>query len=204
MRAQEGHQLSAFQLEGAWESDAALRLVLYRLISTYPSTKTSLSPQELDSRLSTFSQIVKNQVRPISNSISEPSINPEPKLIQYDYFGKRVDKLILHQGWKDLTAFSFQHGIVGEAYPKQYQSKWLQGDSDSAGGRDRLGSLARVLSFSKNYIFAPDSHVNLCPTSMQDGLVRTLELYGNEEQKQRYLERLLSRDPNQGWTAGQW
>jgi len=204
MRAEEGHQLTPFELQSAWEEDPALRLCIYRMALTYPSQSTSLTPVELNQRLSSFASKIVDEIRPISVLLHDPAIDPTPKLIQYDFFGKKVDKLITHQGWKDMTAFTFKEGLIGEAYPSQGQEKWLKAENGNAGGRDQLGSHSRFYQLSRLYLYSQDSHVNLCPTSMQDGLIRTLELAGTKQQKERYLPKLLSRDPKLGWTAGQW
>lgn len=39
---------------------------------------------------------------------------------------------------------------------------------------------------------------------MTDGCARVMELAGSEEMKRDILPRLLSRDPKQAFTAGQW
>ena len=39
---------------------------------------------------------------------------------------------------------------------------------------------------------------------MADGAARLLELYGSPELKERALPRLLTRNPKEFWTSGQW
>ena len=63
---------------------------------------------------------------------------------------------------------------------------------------------ARLYAFSRTYLFSPDSRVNVCPTSMQDGAVRVLELYGTPAQRSTYIPRLLAREQENVWVAGQW
>lgn len=49
----------------------------------------------------------------------------------------------------------------------------------------------------------PEGRYVGCPLSMSDGAARLLELYGTEEMKKKIIPRLISRDPELAWTAGQ-
>lgn len=39
---------------------------------------------------------------------------------------------------------------------------------------------------------------------MTDGAARLIELWGDEEDRKGPLRHLLSRDPKEFWTSGQW
>lgn len=49
-----------------------------------------------------------------------------------------------------------------------------------------------------------DTQEVFCPSSMTDGTARIIELLGNEELKRDIFPRLISRDPEIAFTAGQW
>eukprot|EP01119_Soliformovum_irregulare_P016668 TRINITY_DN4863_c0_g1_i2.p1 TRINITY_DN4863_c0_g1~~TRINITY_DN4863_c0_g1_i2.p1 ORF type:complete len:487 (+),score=136.83 TRINITY_DN4863_c0_g1_i2:336-1796(+) len=70
--------------------------------------------------------------------------------------------------------------------------------------RDKYGPYARLYQHVKLYLFNPSSAIYSCPLAMTDGAARLIELFGDESDKQEYLPHLLSRDPQQFWTSGQW
>jgi len=53
-------------------------------------------------------------------------------------------------------------------------------------------------------VLGPSLDVYACPLAMTDGAARTLLASGNKELIERYVPRLLSRDPATMWTSGQW
>jgi hypothetical protein len=59
---------------------------------------------------------------------------------------------------------------------------------------------------SKIYLFAPSSAVFQCPLSMADGAARLLELYGSKQElaSGSPYSHLISRNPKEMWTSGQW
>ncbi|MEK6773925.1 MAG: acyl-CoA dehydrogenase family protein [Bdellovibrionota bacterium] len=115
----------------------------------------------------------------------EAEANP-PKLIQYDAWGKRIDKIEVTRAWQDLNAFSAIHGIVASAYERKYSE------------------FSRIYQMTLLYLFHPSSAIASCPLAMTDGAARAIELYGDEDMKKRAFKHLTSRDPNQFWTSGQW
>ncbi|KAF8680344.1 Acyl-CoA dehydrogenase, C-terminal domain [Rhizoctonia solani] len=110
-----------------------------------------------------------------------------PTLIQYDHFGQRIDQLKTSEGWRQLKQVATKEGMVSIAYD-----------------RANHGSLARILMFIKTCLWAGDSHGVTCPLAMTDGAARVLELIGTCHMKEWLLPRLLSRDPQLAYTAGQW
>ncbi|KDN40016.1 acyl-CoA dehydrogenase/oxidase C-terminal, partial [Tilletiaria anomala UBC 951] len=198
MKVEQGFQQRPFDLGDPWSRDPAFRAVVRRLLAPAPP---ALSAQHISQRLSAFSLRVATQARPWSH----PGRCADPVLVNCDNWGRRIDRLETSEGWRRLTQWSVSNGLIGEAYGPKGQEQYLcRKEYDSAGGREALGGYARLYAFARTYLFAPDSRVNVCPTSMQDGAVRTLELYGTDEQQATYLPRLLSRDVETVWIAGQW
>lgn len=111
--------------------------------------------------------------------------NP-PRHVPYDPWGRRVDRIETTWGWQALRRVAAEEGIVAVAYARQ-EGPW-----------SRLHQLIRL------YLYHPSSAMASCPLAMSDGTARVLELHGDESQKQHYLAHLLSRNPEEFWTSGQW
>lgn len=110
----------------------------------------------------------------------------EPRLVSWDPWGERVERVELTAVWKEAERLAAEKGIVATAYEGKY------------GRFDRLVQIVRA------YLFHPSTDVFTCPLAMTDGAVRTLLKSGNEALIARALPHLLSRDPATFWTSGQW
>ncbi|EJT97266.1 acyl-CoA dehydrogenase/oxidase C-terminal [Dacryopinax primogenitus] len=110
----------------------------------------------------------------------------EPRLVQYDHYGRRVDRLETSEGWRKLKDIAAEEGIVGIAFERQ------------------TGEYARVHQFAKIYLWVGDSRVVGCPMSMTDGAARVIEKYGTPLMKSSILPLLTTRDTTHAWTAGQF
>lgn len=110
----------------------------------------------------------------------------EPVLTRWDPWGQRIDKIDLTPLWRRAARLSAEFGLVGEAYER------------------RWGALSRSLQFGLVYLFHPSSDVYTCPLAMTDGAARTLLDSGNRPLIDRAVGHLISRDPEQAWTSGQW
>ena len=109
-----------------------------------------------------------------------------PQHIPYDAWGKRIDEIKVSKAWKELDRISAEEKLVSIGYERQ------------------LGAFSRIHQFAKIYLFHPSSAIYTCPLAMTDGAARTIELYGNDDLKLRALPHLISSDPRQFWTSGQW
>jgi alkylation response protein AidB-like acyl-CoA dehydrogenase len=110
----------------------------------------------------------------------------EPKVIAWDAWGHRVDRIEVSSLWKEAARIAAERGVVGSAYERKF------------------GEHSRVLQFSLAYLLEPSWHVYSCPLAMTDGAARTLVASGNAALVERAVPRLTSRDPNKAWTSGQW
>jgi len=109
-----------------------------------------------------------------------------PQHIPYDPWGKRIDHIDVSDAWKQLDKISAEEKLVATGYERKH------------------GAFSRTHQFAKIYLFHPSSAIYTCPLAMTDGAARVLELYGDENLKQTALQHLLSSDPEQFWTSGQW
>lgn len=110
----------------------------------------------------------------------------EPTLTQWDAWGNRVDRIELTPLWRLAERIAAEHGVVATAYEQRH------------------GSLSRVHQCALAYLFTPSTDIYSCPLAMTDGAARTLLGSGNQELIDRAVPHLITRDPQEFWTAGQW
>jgi alkylation response protein AidB-like acyl-CoA dehydrogenase len=111
--------------------------------------------------------------------------NP-PRHVPYDPWGRRIDRIEVSDAWRELERISVEEGIVATAYERRH------------------GPWSRIHQFARLYLYGPSSAIYTCPLAMTDGATRVLELYGDDWLRQNTLPRLISRDPKEFWTSGQW
>lgn len=109
-----------------------------------------------------------------------------PRHVPFDAWGKRVDEIVVSDGWKGLDRISAEERLIETGYAR------------------REGALSRVHQFARHLLFAPSSAYYYCPLAMTDGAARAIELYGDEEMKRGPFRHLTSADPAKFWTSGQW
>jgi alkylation response protein AidB-like acyl-CoA dehydrogenase len=110
----------------------------------------------------------------------------EPSLVQWDAWGRRVDRIEVSPLWKEAARIAAEQGVVATAYERAH------------------GELSRVHQFALAYLFDPSTDVYTCPLAMTDGAAKTLLVHRNRELVERAVPRLTSRDPARAWTSGQW
>lgn len=110
----------------------------------------------------------------------------EPKLVQWDAWGKRVDRIEITPLWHEAKRIAAEEGVVATAYEK------------------KSGALSRVHQFALVYLFDASSDVYTCPLAMTDGAAKTLTVHADKALLERAVSRLTSRDPARAWTSGQW
>ncbi|MBX3181123.1 MAG: acyl-CoA dehydrogenase family protein [Polyangiaceae bacterium] len=110
----------------------------------------------------------------------------EPALTQWDPWGNRVDQVEVSAAWREYARVAAEQGLVSIAYEREH------------------GGDSRLVQFASVYLFAPSTQTYSCPLAMTDGAARTLELMAEPALKGRVLPHLISRDPDQAWTSGQW
>jgi acyl-CoA dehydrogenase len=110
----------------------------------------------------------------------------EPRLLQWDAWGNRVDEIELSPLWRRAERLAAEFGLVASGYEAEH------------------GALARTVQFALVHLFHPSTDVYSCPLAMTDGAARTLLDSGNRELIERAVPHLTSRDPAEFWTSGQW
>jgi alkylation response protein AidB-like acyl-CoA dehydrogenase len=110
----------------------------------------------------------------------------EPRLVQWDAWGNRVDRIELTPLWQRAERIAAERGVVAAAYERAH------------------GEFSRLHQFALAYLFTPSTDIYSCPLAMTDGAARALLEAGNHELIDRAVPRLTSRDPATFWTSGQW
>jgi alkylation response protein AidB-like acyl-CoA dehydrogenase len=110
----------------------------------------------------------------------------EPRLVQYDAWGNRIDRVELTRFWERAPEIAARHGLVSLGYDRTF------------------GAHARVHQFALVYLFTAASEFYSCPLAMTDGAARCLLDSGNRKLIDRAVPRLTSRNPAEFWTSGQW
>jgi alkylation response protein AidB-like acyl-CoA dehydrogenase len=110
----------------------------------------------------------------------------EPVLTQWDAWGQRIDKIEVSPLWREAQVLAAKLGMV------------------AAGYEARFAGYARTHQFAICHVIGPSLDIYGCPLAMTDGAARTLLASGNQALIERYVSRLVSRDPAVMWTSGQW
>ncbi|HET7844547.1 MAG TPA: acyl-CoA dehydrogenase family protein [Xanthomonadales bacterium] len=170
-----GFTQSPPELENQYRGDRVLRSLLRRALA--PEVLAAIEP-ELDE----VGERAAREWWPAQVAAHRD----EPRLVQFDAWGNRVDRVELTAFWRQGPALAARYGLVAAGYDP------------------RFGGAARLHQFALVYLFTPSSEFYSCPLAMTDGAARALIDSGNERLRERALPHLLSRDPAQFWTSGQW
>ncbi|MBX9792220.1 MAG: acyl-CoA dehydrogenase family protein [Pirellulales bacterium] len=163
------------QLGNQYLADSALRRVLGRKLPAEAAAA-------VETDLERFGQRVVEDIAQWGDDASAH----EPRLVQFDPWGRRIDRIDVARGWTELDRISAEEGLVAIGYERTH------------------GPAARLHQFAKLYLFGPASATYTCPLAMTDGAARLIEVLGDDELKRGALARLTSRDPEKFWTSGQW
>ncbi|PRP74225.1 acyl-CoA dehydrogenase [Planoprotostelium fungivorum] len=163
------------ELGNQFTEDTQLQAILSRLIPE--KTLNEITPD-----LTRLGERVLGDILQFGREAEEQP----PQLRHHDVWGNRIDQIQVSHGWKELNRISAEEGLVSIPFEKQQ------------------GPYSRLYQMSKLYLFGPSCAVYTCPLSMTDGAARLIEVFGDQQQKEKYLNRLTSRDPQTFWTSGQW
>lgn len=118
--------------------------------------------------------------------LSDAAEAQPPTLQQYDPWGRRVDRIHTSPAWGALKAYAATHGIVATGY------------------RDDLGPHHRVVQAALLHLFSASSAIYSCPLAMTDAAARVLLDSAEPALRDALVPKLLSTDPEQFITSGQW
>ncbi len=163
------------QLPNQYETDYALRSWLQWILPAGMLAEIESDLRELGER--------------VVGDIMEMGLDAQsnlPRLVNFDPWGRRIDRLQLAHGWQQLHDVAAEQGLVAIGYERNY------------------GPWSRIYQFAKLYLFHPSSAIYTCPLAMTDGAARLIEVHGDNYLRQGAYRHLTSRDPKEFWTSGQW
>lgn len=163
------------RLHNQWDDDAALRGVVARL------TPAELY-EEWEPGLRSLGERVVGEVFALGDEAERLA----PELVQFDAWGRRIDRIRTVPAWQRLHGIAAQEGLLALPYERP-DGVW-----------SRLHQWARI------HLFHPGSAVVTCPLAMTDGAAKILAREGPKELAERLVPHLTSRDPESLWTSGQW
>jgi acyl-CoA dehydrogenase len=165
------------RLRDEWQDDTALQALLGRILPE--DVRRDVTPS-----LAEMGQLAANEMYELHTAMDTPA--NEPRLVAFDAWGNRVDRIETAPPWQRLAAISAEKGVVATGYERAH------------------GEWSRVHQFALAYLYSPSSALYSCPLAMTDGAAKTLLVHGDRELVERALPRLTSRDPATAWTSGQW
>ncbi|KAL8276877.1 hypothetical protein RQP46_010705 [Phenoliferia psychrophenolica] len=175
MHIQDGFQQTPYSLPPAWDSELTLKALLRRQLP--PAMYAAL-----DVELKAFQVRLAGPLRKLA-ALADTT---EPSVTQFDQWGRRVDILHTSEGWRTIKDEFAAEGMVATIMER------------------KQGEYSRTFGFTKGFLWGPDSRMVGCPYSMTEGCARVLELAGTASMKRDVLPRLMTRDPKEAWTSGQW
>ena len=105
-------------------------------------------------------------------------------------WGERVDEVVYPEAWRKLAAAAASLGCA--AMPYEESAIRIAGPG------------VRVVHAALGYLFQPGAATYYCPVAMTDAAARVLADFGPDDLRRSWFGHLVSRDPGQAWTAGQW
>src|ERR687887_1850718 len=162
-------------LRNTYRSDVVLHEHLQRLLP--PEVRAAVEPE--------LERMGEAAAGELARLAEEAEASP-PRLVQYDPWGRRVDRIRLSPAWNELHAAQARAGLC--AWPYEH----------------RHGAHDRVVQHALLHLYAPSSAVYTCHVAMTDAAARVLEDHAPGELRDRVVPRLPSRAPGGGWTPGQW
>ncbi len=170
-----GFQQDGPVLGNQYDDDALLRSCLRRLL---PAAVL----QAIEPDLARFGARVVGDLQAMAVQAEEQP----PRLVQYDAWGRRCDRIVLAPGWQALERAAAEEGLVAIGYERRY------------------GEWSRLYQFAKLYLYVPASAIHACPLAMTDGAARLLEVHADAALRGTLLPHLVTRDPAAFWSSGQW
>lgn len=119
-------------------------------------------------------------------ALGEAAEADPPRHVPFDAWGRRIDRIETSDAWRALGRFAAEEGLVAIPYERAH------------------GALSRIDQFVRLYLFGPSSATYSCPLAMSDGAARVLESCTGDAPLRAAFAHLVSRDPSQAWTSGQW
>lgn len=163
------------RLPNLYRSDTLLRRYLERVLP--PEVRAEIEPELDDMGALAAGELWELALR---------CLRDEPVHMPFDAWGRRIDEVRVNELWRRCARIAAERGLVAIPYERRH------------------GPWSRVHQMALVYLFDRSSQTYTCPLAMSDGCARTLETLAAPELRDAVFPRLVSRDPERAWTAGQW
>ncbi len=163
------------ELGNQYEEDRLLRSYLRRALPA--DVRAAIEPQLQDMGARAGGELYSEQLADRLN---------EPRLVQWDAWGNRIDRIEVTPLWRKAERIAAEAGVIAAAYERRH------------------GAYSRVHQFALAYLFTPSTDIYSCPLAMTDGAATALLAARNDSLVARAVPHLTSRDPAAFWTSGQW
>ena len=164
------------RLPDAWSSDETLRESIEFHVGDdlWPAADAYLAP--------IGRQVTSERVLALGMQAEQEP----PRLTHFSTWGQRVDEIATSPAYTELGRIGVEIGVTSIPYE---ESEFKEN--------------ARSLWAGVLLLWGPSSALYSCPIAMTDAAARTLLQYGGSDELS-VVERLITRDPAQAWTSGQW
>ena len=167
-------------LPDPYTSDPALRANLDRMLG--PDRHALAAP-----RLAALAADVVGALRAAHR---DAEAHP-PTLVQFDGWGRRVDRIETASGWDDQRRAAAVHGLVAITHLPD--------------ARESFGAGTRVVQHALLHLYGPESATFTCPVAMSDGAAALLSRPEVDPAvRDEWLPALTATDPGTAITSGQW
>jgi len=167
-------------LPDPYSTDTVLRASLDRLLG--PAGHALAAPR--------LAAMAADVAGPLREAHRDAEAHP-PTLVQFDAWGRRVDRIETASGWQDQRRAAAEHGLVAITH--------LPGAIES------FGAGTRVVQHALLHLYGPESATFSCPVAMSDGAAALLSRPDVDAGlRDEWLPRLTSTDPATAITSGQW
>ncbi len=165
--------------DNTYLADAALRSLLAAWLS--PSTLAWAEPQLVEMGRAAVAELQE----------WGDDCEQHPAFLRpIDPWGNRIDEVVYTEAWRRIAGAATQSGLVALPYEDE--------------ARRRAGWEVRVVQAALGYLFHPSTATYFCPIAMTDGAARVILEFGPDHLRSAVFPHLISRDPTQAWSAGQW
>lgn len=155
-------------------------------------------PRKSDQVGTSIHKLGRRALHPSTLRLATDAEINQPVLRPLTTFGEenRIDPLWTGEGWRELKAIGQEEGLVAVAYQKDNHT-WNR----------------RVHQFALNHVWSSSAAMTGCPASMTDGAAKLLagrlddpdgDQPGRSGVLREAYRRLISSNPNEAWTTGQW
>lgn len=172
-------------------------------------------PANIDSHLHDFARTCLD---PETLRLAVDAETNQPKLHSQTTFGtvNRTSALQTGEGWRGLKKIQTRNGLPALGYttlPEEIKTMPTSDLAHPSTGASTVAYNRRIYQFAINHLWSPSSATVNCPAAMSDGAAILLGRHlrdadvdqpGRQQVLTEAYTRLLSFDPTEAWTSGQW